>query len=183
MSSEKYNIYDDLYRYTGSRQFTSLLRYIFFTPGFRYTYFYRKVQRANFFPIRIFWEILRRNCMLKTGIQIPPQTKIGGGLRIVHFGHIVINPDAIIGKNFNVAQGVNIGNAEGKRKGTPIIGDNVYVAANAVIVGNVKIGNDVFIAPNAFVNIDVPDGCIALGNPAQIIQKEKASSVYIIYKI
>ncbi|SDE87716.1 serine O-acetyltransferase [Epilithonimonas hungarica] len=176
-------IYDDLYRYTGTRQFTSLVRYILFTPGFRYTYFYRKVQSAKFFPTRFFWDVLRRQCMLRTGIQIPAQTKIDKGLRIVHFGHIVINPDTIIGKNFNIAQGVNIGNAEGRRQGTPIIGDNVYVAANAVIVGNVKIGNDVFIAPNAFVNIDIPDGCIALGNPAQIIQKEYASKKYIIYKI
>jgi len=121
--------------------------------------------------------------MLRTGIQIPSQTQIGRGFRIVPFGHIVVTPDAKIGKNFNIAQGVNIGSAEGKRKGTPIIGDNVYVAANAVIVGNVQIGDDVFIAPNAFVNFDVPAGSIVLGNPAQIISREKASEKYIIYKI
>ena len=121
--------------------------------------------------------------MLQTAIQIPSATKIGKGFRIVHFGHIVINPNAIIGENFNIAQGVNIGNAEGKRKGTPVIGNNVYVAANAVIVGDVKIGDDVFIAPNSFVNIDIPNGCIALGNPAQIIQKDFASKKYIVYKV
>lgn len=176
-------ILDDLYRYTGNRKLILLLRYFLFTPGFRYTFFLRKVKYSRFILQKLFWEILRRRCMLKTGIQIPASTEIGPGLRIVHFGHIVINPGTVIGKNFNVAQGVNIGNSEGKRRGTPLIGDNVYVAANAVIVGNVTIGNDVFIAPNAFVNIDIPDGCIALGNPAQIIPKTAASSKYIIYKI
>ena len=121
--------------------------------------------------------------MLRTGIQIPCQTSIKEGFRIVHFGHIVINPDTIIGKNFTVAQGVNIGSAEGKRKGVPTIGNNVYISANAVIIGNVKIGNDTLIAPNAFVNVDIPDGCIAIGNPAQIINSENSSAKYIVYKV
>ena len=43
------------------------------------------------------------------------------------------------------------------RKGTPVIGNRVRIGANATIVGNVHIGDDVVIAPNAFVNIDVPD--------------------------
>jgi serine O-acetyltransferase len=124
-----------------------------------------------------------RRTMLKTAIQIPYQTVIGDGFRIVHFGHIVINPATIIGKNFNIAQGATIGSAAGKRSGSPRIGDNVCVQPNAVIVGNVIIGDDAFIAPNAFVNIDVPSGCIAIGNPAKIIEKQNASSKYIIYKV
>lgn len=176
-------IYDDLFRYTGKRSFRLLVRYFLFTPGFRYSFFYRKAQNSNWIIFRLLWEFLRRGCMLRTGIQIPASTKIGKDFRIVHFGHIVINPNAIIGKNFNVAQGVTIGSAEGKNKGTPIIGDNVYIAANAVVVGKIKIGNDVFIAPNAFVNTDVPDGCLAIGNPAVIVQKEKSSQKYIVYKV
>lgn len=121
--------------------------------------------------------------MLRTGIQIPPETNIAEGFRVVHFGHIVINPMAKIGKNFNIAQGVTIGSAEGKRSGAPIIGDNVCIQPNAVVVGGITIGDDAFIAPNAFVNIDVPAGCIAIGNPAEIIIKEKASAKYIVYKI
>lgn len=176
-------IYDDLYRYTGTRNLLILIRYILFTPGFRYTFFLRKCQYSSNIISRLFWKILLRQTMLRTGIQIPPETKIGRGLRIVHFGHIVINPKTIIGENSNIAQGVNIGSTEGKRKGCPVIGNNVYIASNAVIVGNVNIGDDCFIAPNAFVNIDVPNGCIALGNPAQIIEKTDASKKYIVYKV
>lgn len=61
--------------------------------------------------VRVFYLIFLRLCMLRTGIQIPYQTKIDAGFRIVHFGTIVINPGAKIGKNFNIANGVTIGSA------------------------------------------------------------------------
>jgi serine O-acetyltransferase len=132
---------------------------------------------------KIFWKIFLRRCMLSTGIQIPEMTKIDRGFRIVHFGHIVINPATIVGKNFNISHGVTLGHAEGKQNGSPIIGDNVSIQTNAVVVGKVYIGNDVLIAPNAFVNFDVPDGAIVLGNPGKIILKEKSSAKYIVYKV
>lgn len=71
----------------------------------------------------------------------------------------------------------------GKRKGTPIIGNEVWIGANAVIVGNVKIGNDVLIALLSYVNFDVPDHSIVVGNPAKIISKEYATKDYINNKI
>ena len=37
-----------------------------------------------------------------------------------------------------------------------------------VIVGNITIGNNVLIAPGAYVNFDVPDGSIVIGNPGLI---------------
>ena len=122
--------------------------------------------------------------MLKTGIQIPWQTKIGDGFRIVHFGHIVVNPNAIIGKNFNISQGVLIGNAQGKMQGTPLIGDNVCINANATVIGNCRIGNDVLIAPGAFVNFDVPDNSIVIGNPGRIIPRDSSpTKIYIVYPL
>lgn len=180
---KKYCIFNDLYRYTGKKNLILLLRYIIFTPGFRYIFFFRGYQNSNNFIIKIIWKVLLRRVMFHTGIQIPPETMVGEGFRIVHFGHIVVNPNTIIGKNFNISQGVTLGHAEGKKVGSPIIGDNVCIQPNAVVVGNVKIGNDVLIAPNAFVNIDIPDGCIAIGNPVTIIYKEKSSAKYIVYKI
>ncbi len=179
----KYDIYDDLYRYTGKRTFFLLMRYVIFTPGFRYIYFFRKHQNSNNILFKLFLKFLIRRVMFQTGIQIPPEILIEKGFRIVHFGHIVVNPRVIIGKNFNISQGVTIGYSEGKKAGVPSIGDNVVIQANAVLVGNIKIGSNVVIAPNAFVNIDVPEGCIAIGNPATIIHKNNASAKYIVYKL
>lgn len=122
--------------------------------------------------------------MLRTGIQIPVGTQIDKGFRISHFGHIGVNPDAKIGKNFNISQGCLIGFSEGKHKGVPVIGDNVCMNANSLIVGGVKIGNGVLIAPGAFVNLDIPDNSIVIGNPGKIITKDYTpTQKYIIFRI
>ena len=52
---------------------------------------------------------------------------------------------------------------------TPIIGNDVWVFANAMIQGDIKIGNNAIIAPNAVVTHDVPDNAIVAGVPAKII--------------
>lgn len=49
-----------------------------------------------------------------------------------------------------------------------------------VIVGKINIGNDVLIAPLTFVNFDVPDHSIVIGNPARIIKRKNATVDYII---
>lgn len=121
--------------------------------------------------------------MYRTGIQIPVGTKIGRGFRIVHFGTIVINPMTVIGNNFNIAEGTLIGNSQGKNAGTPIIGDNVCMNANSIIVGGVKIGDNVLIAPGAFVNFDVPSNSVVIGNPGKIIPKNRPTDKYIVYPI
>lgn len=93
---------------------------------------------------------------------------------------ITINPDAIIGKYVSLHKGVTIGQENrGKRKGSPTIGDRVCICINATVVGNVHIGNDVVIAPNAYVNCDVPDHSIVIGNPCIIKHRDNATEGYI----
>lgn len=67
----------------------------------------------------------------------------------------------------------------GKRKGCPTIGDSVWIGANAVIVGKIRIGNDVLIAPLTYVNFDVPSHSIVIGNPGRIIHRDGATDGYI----
>ncbi|WP_199708128.1 serine O-acetyltransferase [Algoriphagus lacus] len=113
------------------------------------------------------------------GIQIPHITKIGKGLFIGHYGAIVVSNEAVIGDNCNLAQGSTIGRInKGPRKGAPKIGNRVWIGANAVLVGNISIGDNVLIAPLSFVNFDVPANSMVLGNPAQIIEG-KTSEDYI----
>lgn len=70
----------------------------------------------------------------------------------------------------------------GHRKGTPVIGDYVWIGPNASIVGNISIGSDVLIAPNSYINFDVPDHCIVIGNPGIIYKKNYATEGYIVYR-
>ena len=120
----------------------------------------------------------------KKGIDIGYNTKIGKGLYLGHPWNITINSAAEIGDNCNIHKGVVIGQENrGRRKGVPIIGDEVWIGINAVIVGNIKIGNDVLIAPNSYVNFDVPDHSIVFGNPGMIKQVENATKDYINNKV
>ena len=57
------------------------------------------------------------------------------------------------------------------------------IGANAVIVGNITIGSDVLIAPPAYVNFDVPDHSIVIGNPARIIHRENATEDYVCNRV
>lgn len=54
---------------------------------------------------------------------------------------------------------------DGKRKGVPIIGNEVWIGVNAIIVGKVSIGDDVLIDPNAFVNYGIPSHSVGFVNP------------------
>jgi hypothetical protein len=128
--------------------------------------------------------MLLKLCSFWTKIQIPYSTVIAEGFRIVHFGNIVINPDARIGKNFNIAQGCLVGNSKGRVAGVPVIGNNVCMNANSIVIGGIKIGDDVLIAPGAFVNFDVPDNSIVIGNPGKIINRNSSpTQKYIVYPI
>jgi len=87
-----------------------------------------------------------------------------------HFGTVVVSSKAVIGENVNLSPGVTIGvTRRGKNEGAPVIGNKVWVGANAIIVGKIKIGDNVMIAPGAYVNFDVPDNAVVMGNPGKIV--------------
>lgn len=169
----------DLYRYYGDKG-EPLLKRVLRPLEIKYIALFRKANTCKILPLKLFYT-LRLMCLSKrTQIQIPARTSIGEGFYIGHLGRVIIHPDAKLGKNINVGTGVTIGmENRGKRKGTPVIGDNCWIGTNAVIVGNVNIGSDVLIAPLTYVNFDVPDHSIVIGNPGKIIPKENATENYI----
>lgn len=151
-------------------------------PPYEIAYLYR-LRKTQCCHNRFMYWVNRwwlRKLSRKTRIQIPAETKIGPGLYIGHTGRIIINSMAILGCNINIGTGVVIGSeARGSREGAPEIGSYVWIGANAVIVGKIKIGSDVLIAPGAYVNFDVPEHSIVIGNPGKIIHKMNAVDGYI----
>lgn len=145
-----------------------------------FLYFYRKASTCNNKISGFYYRFCYRTISQKHGIEIPWRTKIGKGLYIGHPYNITINGQSILGDNINIHKGATIGRENrGKRKGTPTIGNMVYIGINATVVGKITIGDDVLIAPNAYVNCDIPSHSIALGNPCKIIPKENATENYI----
>lgn len=51
------------------------------------------------------------------------------------------------------------------------IGDNVWLGGNTVICPGVHIGDNVVIGAGSVVTKDIPDWCIAAGNPCKVIRK------------
>lgn len=105
------------------------------------------------------------------GVSLPKGARIGGGLRIWHFGGVFVHPGAVIGRNCTLRQGVTIGN---RHEGgpAPVIGDDVEFGAYAQVLGDVRIGNGCRIGALAVVLCDLPDGATAVGAPARIVAKE-----------
>lgn len=154
-------------------------------PNLHFVYLLRMAQKYQKTSVlNTFWRIILRHYQIKYGFQIYPETQIGEGFYLGHWGSLVINPKTIIGKNCNIAQGVTIGQQNrGKNEGSPIIGDEVWIGTNAVIVGAVTIGNNVLIVPNSYVNFDVPSHSVVIGNPAKIIPTDNATQDYINRKV
>jgi len=113
-------------------------------------------------PLRFFIE---RFIEVITGISIPAQANIGKGLRIHHFGGVIIHSAAVIGEDCTVYHGVTLGDLGG-RGGAPRVGDRVLIGAGAKLIGAIFIGDDCVIGANAVVLASVPTGHLAVGVPA-----------------
>ncbi len=62
------------------------------------------------------------------------------------------------------------------------IGDNVWIGGNTVICPGVRIGNNVVIGAGSVVTKDIPDWCIAGGNPCKVIRKITEADRKFYYK-
>lgn len=183
--SEKTIIQQDFYRESGTYLSKFQIWKKCFSPNLHFIYLLRTTQNypKNTFIGKI-WRLILRHYQIKYGFQIYPETQIGPGFYLGHWGSLVINPKAKIGKNCNIAQGVTVAQANrGRNEGVPEIGNEVWIGSNAVLVGNIKIGNNVLIAPNAYVNFDVPENSVVIGNPGIITANENATKGYINHKI
>ena len=120
-------------------------------------------------------------CSRKYGLEFSVNSMIAPGLNLSHPYNITIGDGVIIGSNVNLSKGCTLGNIRaGARKGSPKLGNCVFIGINATVVGGITIGDDVVIAPNAYVNFDIPDHSVVIGNPGVIHRKENATAEIIL---
>jgi serine O-acetyltransferase len=130
-------------------------------------------------PLLLLWVIWQKWIEISAGIAIPYSAEIGHSFYIGHFGGIIVNANAVIGDNCNISQGVTIGvSGKGVQRGIPIIGNNVYIGAGAIVAGKISIGDDVIIGANSLVIRDVASGTTVVGVPAKVVS-ESNSNEYI----
>lgn len=112
---------------------------------------------------KIFTTIGMKLCPVNKTVEIGGD--IQNGLLISHLFSIVYVKKA--GKNLRIGPGVVVGR---NAKGFPTIGDNVYIAANSTVIGDITIGNNVIIGAGSVVTKDIPGNSVVVGNPARKIR-------------
>lgn len=130
------------------------------------------------------------------GCTFRPRISLGKGFAASDHLHISCINNVEIGDGCLFGSGVyiadhNHGAYSGTKQSTPIdppirrqlisagaviIGSNVWLGDNVVIVGPVTIGDGVVVGANSVVTRDIPANVIAAGTPARIIKKYDSSS-------
>jgi sugar O-acyltransferase (sialic acid O-acetyltransferase NeuD family) len=83
----------------------------------------------------------------------------------------IIGHDVFIGQNSVISSMVNMG-------GACVVGENSYIGMGALIKEGIKIGSNSIVGMGSVVYNDIPDGVIALGNPARVIRNNADQKVF-----
>ncbi len=122
-------------------------------------------------PFSALYKILYKCVQIATGIELPCETRVGTGLRIDHFGGVVVSGFAVLGDHCILRNGVVIGLRNPEQPVAPKIGNHVDIGAGAKILGDIHIGDHARIGANAVVLRDVPAHAAAVGVPARIVRR------------
>ena len=82
---------------------------------------------------------------------------------------IFISRFAVIGEGCRIYQNVTIGEVDRK---APVIGKHCLIGAGAILLGDIRIGDNVKIGAGTVVNTDVPDNATVVSQPARIKKQE-----------
>lgn len=162
----------DLLRYKsirGLEQKNNLWAFAFLMivyPEFRSVFYWRLGKLARFL---FFWMPGRNNLYLVTNPR-----NVGGGFYVGHGWGTVVNARCI-GKNFRVGQNVTVGSRNCKEA---IIGDNVSVWANAIVLGDITVGDNCQVGAGAVVVKSIPNDSVVVPAKSMII-KQKGERVNI----
>ena len=128
------------------------------------------------------------NARIEHGAIIRDQVEIGDNVvvmmgAIINIGAVIgegtmidmgaiLGGRAIVGKFSHIGAGAVLAGVIEPPSATPvIIGDNVLVGANAVVLEGIKVGDGAVVAAGAVVTEDVPENTVVAGIPAKIIKK------------
>jgi putative colanic acid biosynthesis acetyltransferase WcaB len=104
------------------------------------------------------------------GIELNLKSRIGPGLRLYHGTGLVIHEAAVLGSNCALRHCTTIGMKNGPAD-CPLIGNNVDIGSNSVVLGSIRIGDNVTIGAGSVVLHDVAPGDVVAGNPARSIKR------------
>ncbi len=149
------------------RSLVGIWRLIWSSDGFLAQVIYRFGARMWGLGVPVLPRIARGITMLMAQMSISDEVVVQPGVSISH-GYVCIGGLTEIRSGTLVAPFVSIGLMAGDLRG-PTIGHVCTIGTGARILGPVEIGNQAQVGANAVVLADVPDGGIAVGVPARLV--------------
>ena len=107
--------------------------------------------------------------VIAEGVTITDNVEIGANTYIQ--SHAVIGHDIKIGQHTVIGSNCQIG-------GGDYIGDRVFMGFLSGTTDHISIGNDSVISAGAIVFRELPEGVVAVGNPARIMKKNESKNVF-----
>ncbi len=105
-----------------------------------------------------------------TGVEIHPGARIGRGVFIDHGMGVVIGETAVVGDGCILYKGVVLGGTRNEPvRRHPQLGERVVVGTNAVVLGDVRVGDGARIGSGSVVVRDVPEGATVVGVPGRVV--------------
>jgi serine O-acetyltransferase len=136
---------------------------LLFENGYQAVVLHRIAHAFKRRRIPVLGPLFARLSLFLTGVDIAPGAEIGPGLLISHGVGIVIGGYARIGSGATLLHGVTIGGPyPSRRREMPTLGDDVFLAAGAKVIGQVRVGDRVFVGAGALVAEDVPDDSVVV---------------------
>lgn len=137
---------------------------------FNAVHFYRIGHQLFLWRIPLLPKLIELIIFLLYNSKIPTSCEIGKESFFSYGGiGVVLHARCKVGNNVDIGTNVTIGGRSGNYE-VPIIGNNVYIATGAKIIGPIKVGNNATIGANAVVINDVPENAIMAGVPAKLIK-------------
>jgi len=100
-------------------------------------------------------------------------TDLGAGAKANHLSYL---GDATIGTGSNIGAGTITCNYDGVSKHRTVIGNNVFVGSNAILVAPLSLGDDAMIAAGSVITEPVEADAIAFGRARQVNKQGRAKS-------
>lgn len=121
---------------------------------------------------------LRMNACLEEGSAVGnfvevKKSRLGRGSKSMHLTYL---GDATIGERTNIGAGTITCNYDGKNKHETVIGDNVKIGSDTMLVAPVKVGSGSVTAAGSVIISDVPPDSLVAGVPAVVKKKLKNSN-------
>ncbi|MBT2287731.1 glycosyltransferase [Paenibacillus albidus] len=111
-------------------------------------------------------------------LMITDGCKCSSGLTIDASHSVTLERQVLIGSNvyltdkipYEVKDDPFLMGYETRASGRLLIGEGTLIDAGVVVEGNLRIGKGCVVRPNSVVHSDIPDYCVASGNPARVTE-------------